>query len=114
MQDQASVIRRSVNLLERAVILLFGTVLLLTVLFVAGNYQNFTDVTQLQLLGTLQTLSGVSTILTALTGALELAMTVRSRMWRGFWRAGALLVATIVSFGLTVGSSGILVFLRPL
>ncbi len=114
MQDQASVIRRSVDLLERAVILVFGTVLLLAVLFVAGNYQNFTDVTQLQLLGALQALSGVSTVLTALTGVLELVVTVRLREWRGLWRLGVLLVATVVSFGLTVGSSGILVFLRPL
>ena len=114
MQDQASVIRRSVNLLERAVVLLFGTVLLLTVLFVAGNYQNFTDVTQLQLLGTLQSLSGVSTVLTALTVVLELVVIVQSREWRIFWRLGVLVVVTVVSFGLTVGSSGILVFLRPL
>jgi hypothetical protein len=114
MQDQATVLQRTFNLLERTVILGFGTLVVLTLMFVAGNYQDFADQTQLRILWTLQALSGITSVTATSVVLLMVLELIRSRRWRLAWRSFVFLVIAAVSASLALGSTGLLVILQPL
>ena len=114
MQDQATVLQRTFNLLERTVILGFGTLVVLALMFVAGNYQDFADQTQLRILWTLQALSGITSVSAAAAVLLVVLEVVRNRRWRLIWRILGFLVIAAVSVSLALGSTGLLVILQPL
>jgi len=114
MQDQERIITQTTRLMERTVVLVFGISLLLALMFVAGNYQEFADATQLQLLRALQGLSGSVVIGGIAVAVLTLVDAIRSRGPRLLIHAAASLVMSGVSFGLAVGSSSLLVLFRPL
>jgi len=96
------------------VILVFGISLLLALMFVAGNYQEFADATQLQLLRALQGLSGSVVVGGIMVAVLTLIEAIKSRGSALLVHTVANLVMSGVSFGLAVGSSSLLVLFRPL
>lgn len=114
MQDQGSIIRQTTRLMERTVILVFGVSLLLGLMFIAGNYQNFADTTQLQLLRVLQGLSGAVTLGAVVVALLMIVDAIRTRVLRPLLLSVVYLVVSGVSLGLAVGSSSLLVLFRPL
>ncbi len=114
MQDQERIISQTTRLMERTVVLVFGISLLLALMFVAGNYQEFADATQLQLLRALQGLSGSVVVGAAAVAVLKLVAAIQSPHRRLFIHAGLHLVMSGVSFVLALGSSSLLVLFRPL
>ncbi|HKK48586.1 MAG TPA: hypothetical protein VJ932_05785 [Alkalispirochaeta sp.] len=114
MQDQERIIAQTIRLMERTVILVFGISLLLALMFVAGNYQEFADATQLQLLRALQGLSGSVVVGGIMVAVLTLIEAIKSRGSALLVHTVANLVMSGVSFGLAVGSSSLLVLFRPL
>jgi hypothetical protein len=113
MQDQESGLYRATRLFERAVILVFSVMGLVTFFYIAGNYQNFTDRTQLQLLTTMQSAGGMASIGSVIGVALELVILVLYRRVKTVIRIALLLLGGGISLGITIGSSGLLVFLGP-
>lgn len=95
-------------------ILVFGVSLLLGLMFVAGNYQNFADSTQLQLLRVLQGLSGSVALGGLIVAGLVAFDALRYKMARLLIRSGVYVLVSIIAFGLAVGSSSLLVLFRPL
>lgn len=113
MQDQGSIVRQTTQLMERTVILVFGVTLLLGLMFIAGNYQNFADTTQLQILRVLQGLSGAVTLGAVVVALLMIVDAIRTRVLRPLLRSVVYLAVSGMSLGLAVGSSSLLVLFRP-
>ncbi|MEX2443711.1 MAG: hypothetical protein WD492_08915 [Alkalispirochaeta sp.] len=114
MQDQGSVITQTTRLMERTVVLVFGVSLLLALMFLAGNYQEFSDATQLQLLTALQGLSGSVTLGGIIVVGLIVVDSIARRGPRLLVRTVVYLAISGVALGLAVGSSSLLVLFRPL
>lgn len=114
MQDQERIIPRTARLLERMVILVFGVSVVIALMFVAGNYQDFSDQTQLQLLLVLQAFSASVAIASIALVILLVMEVVGLRRYRRVWRAGGFLAVAVAAAGLAVGSSSLIVLLQPL
>gem|GEM_PF-3575001 len=100
--------------MERTVILAFGVAIVLALMFVAGNYQGFSDVTQLQVLRVLQTLSGAVTLAAAAVSVMHGIEAAVYRRWRYAVRVVGYLVVSGIALTLAIGSSGLLVLFQPL
>lgn len=114
MQHQEPIITQTTRLMERTVVLVFGICLVLALMFIAGNYQEFADTTQLQLLRALQGLSGASVVGGLVVAVLTTVDAIRHRGPRYLWHTAAGLMMSGISLGLAVGSSSLLVLFRPL
>jgi hypothetical protein len=114
MQDQERIIPRTARLLERMVILVFGVSVVIALMFVAGNYQDFSDQTQLQLLLVLQAFSASVAIAAIALVLLLVIEVVGLHRYRRAWRVGGFLFVAAASVGLAVGSSSLIVLLQPL
>ena len=87
--------------------------LVLALLYVVGNYQGFTDRTQLQLLRAMQGISGIGTVAAGVAFLLELVLLIMRRRFVTVVHLVVIVCAGTVMFGLTLGSTGILIFLEP-
>lgn len=87
--------------------------MVLALLYVVGNYQGFTDRTQLQLLQAMQGISGIATVAAVVAFVLEGVLLVMHRRLVTVIHLVLIVAAGVAMFGLTLGSSGILVFLEP-
>jgi hypothetical protein len=113
MQDQGSGLQTSTRLFERAVIFVWTMALMLALLYVVGNYQGFTDRTQLQLLQAMQGVSGIGSVAAVVAFVLECILLVLRRRLVTVVHLVLLVFAAVAMFGLALGSTGILVFLEP-
>lgn len=111
MQDQESILDIAIRFFERALIFTFSMTLVLAVLYVVGNYQEFTDRTQFQLLAIMQAIAGITTVGALVGVPLEMILFITERRWRSVVRIVVLIVIGIVTFGVVTGSSVILVML---
>jgi hypothetical protein len=101
-----------VTLVERTFIVLIAATLLLSMLYVAGNFQRFASGTQVQLLIALQAVAAIATVMAPLAGILEVIVMVRTRTFRGLWRLVGLVAGGAVSLSFVLGSSTILVLMN--
>lgn len=113
MQDQESVFYKVTILFERAVILIISVMAIATFFYVAGNYQNFADRTQLQLLAMMQFAGGVAAVGSAIGIVFELGVLAVYRKAGTVLRIALLVLGGGISLGITIGSTGLLVFLGP-
>lgn len=104
---------RALQLYERIVTLGISIVVLLALLFVAGNYQDFSDTTQEALLAAMQILSGVVLVAALLSLAGEIAGLLVIRRWGRLVMVAWLVIVVVVSTSVLVGSTGVLVLQRP-
>jgi hypothetical protein len=113
MQYQESGLYRSTRLFERAVILVVSVMAIVSMFYIVGNYQNFADSTQYQLLTIMQSAGSIATVGSVVALLLEILLFILHRTVRGVVHVLLLLVGLVLSFGITLGSSGLLVFLGP-
>lgn len=114
MRDQVVTYLHTLRLMERALFVVFGMAVLLALLFVAGNYQDFTDRTQLQVLQVLQFFASGVTVGSGVTVVGRLVAATQARSGRLFARALGQLLIGVLSASLAFGSSGLLVLFQPL
>jgi len=101
------------RLFERALILVFTLSVVLALLYVVGNFQGFTDRTQVQLLQILQAAAGITTVAGGVSSILELFQLTLRRRWSTVLHLVLALLAGGIAATLTIGSSVILVVMRP-
>lgn len=114
MRDQALKSSATLRLMERTLFVIFGMSVLLALLFVAGNYQGFTDRTQLQVLRVLQFFASGVTIGSLVTILGRVIAALRMQTWAPLLRAAGQLVIGIMAASLAFGSSTLLVLFQPL
>ncbi len=85
--------------------------LIVALFYVVGNYQNFTDRTQFQLLTIMQSVGSIAAVGSAIAFILELMLFFYHRNVKTIVHVLLLVIGMVVSFSITVGSSGLLVFL---
>lgn len=102
------------NLFERLVVLLTGMTLVTGMLYVAGNYQDFADMTQQFLLEASRTLGAIAVVSILPALVLELVVIVLRRRWRRLGRFAGLLLVALLTGSVLLGSSAILVLQQPL
>jgi hypothetical protein len=113
MQDQGTALYIATRLFERALILVFTISVVLALLYVVGNFQGFTDRTQVQLLQILQAAAGITTVAGGVSFILNLFQLTLHRRWSMAVHLILALLAGAIAATLTVGSSIILVVMRP-
>lgn len=111
MQDQESILDISIRFFERALTFTFSMTLILAALYVVGNYQEFADRTQFQLLEIMQAVAAITTVGGLVGIPLETILLVTERKWSTVGRILLLVIAVIITFGIVTGSSVILVML---
>lgn len=114
MQDQERALNIALRMLERVIIFSFAMTILIAVIYVAGNYQEFIDETQLQLLEIMQAIAAITTVASILAIVFELGQLFFVPRWSGVMRLVLLVIAGIIALSVTLGSSGILVMLSPI
>ncbi|SIQ97461.1 hypothetical protein SAMN05920897_12031 [Alkalispirochaeta americana] len=83
-------------------------------LYVAGNYQAFSQETQTYLLRLIQYLGAFSGLTALLAFAGELVLVVSRREWRRLYRLAGLVLTVFLVGALFLGSSAIIVLQKPL
>ncbi len=101
------------RLYERALIVVCAITIVVTLFYGVGNFQNFTDRTQSQLLMMMQTAGGIAFVGTVIALILELIQLIVFRNLSSLGVIVLLLLGGVIILGITVGSSGLLVFLGP-
>jgi hypothetical protein len=111
MQDQESILDIAIRFFERTLIFSFSMTLVLATLYVVGNYQEFTDRTQLQLLEIMQAIAAITTVGSLICAPLETILLISKRKWTYGVRLLLLAFIGIIAFGIVTGSSVIVVML---
>ena len=111
MQDQESILGIAIRFFERAIIFVFCMTLVLASLYVVGNYQEFTDGTQFQLLEIMQAIAAITTVGALIGLPMEVLLLITERKWSAIGRILLLGAAVVITFGIVTGSSVILVML---
>lgn len=110
-------LRQSLDIFERLIVLITGVTLITALLYVAGNYQDFSDTTQRFLLWATRYMSGFTVVALGLSLMGEIVLPfLRKRGDRRFRirRFITLLVTILVTGSILAGSTAITVLQQPL
>lgn len=102
------------NVFERLIVLVTGVTLVVSMLYVAGNYQEFSDSTQQVLLVTARFLGAVTVVSLVPAIVAEFLFITLGRRWSRLRRLAALVVAGLVVGSILLGSAAVLVLQQPL
>lgn len=104
---------RILNLIERGMLVATGVTLVVSMLYVAGNYQDFSSETQNYLLYAMQRLSGGIVVSVLLLVTAELLMALFLRRSHRLRRIAVLLVTGVVIGSILLGATSIIVLQQP-
>ncbi len=105
---------KALNLFERGIVLVTGIAVVTTMLYVAGNYQNFAETTQVLLLELTRIFAGSAVVGAGIAALLEIPFLIVHRRWGRLRRLAALILAVLLVGSILAGSTAIIVLQQPL
>lgn len=114
MRGIGPAVERGLNIFERLIVVATGMTLVVSMLYVAGNYQDFSEATQEFLLLAARSLGAAAFVAIIPAALVEAVVIIVRRRWNRVFRAAVLVLAGIVTGSVLLGSAAILVLQKPL
>lgn len=113
-RDYLQFVQNVLNVFERFIVLTTGITLVVAMLYVAGNYQDFSSDTQRFLVDAAQAVAGFTVTAAVAASVGEVGIIALRRRWERVRRVVLICGALIIAGSILVGSSAIIVLQQPL